>query len=49
MVFVTMAISSMSSGMPFNKSGWVAVNYGAIPFVVLATFSLMRMRRAAHA
>jgi MFS family permease len=37
MVFTTMAISSMSSGMLLNKSGWHAVNYGSIPFLVLAT------------
>jgi len=32
-----MAVSSMSSGMLLNKSGWHAVNYGAAPFLVLAT------------
>ena len=36
MVFVTMAISSASSGVLLNKSGWHAVNYGSIPFLVLA-------------
>jgi MFS family permease len=50
MVFTTMAISSMSSGMLLNKSGWHAVNYGSIPFLLLAagaTFWLMWHRRAA--
>lgn len=37
MVFTTMAISSLSSGMLLNKSGWHAVNYGSIPFLLLAT------------
>jgi len=37
LVFSTMAVSSMSSGMLLNKSGWHAVNYGAAPFLVLAT------------
>ena len=37
LVFSTMAISSMSSGVLLNKSGWNAVNYGAAPFLVLAT------------
>jgi len=37
LVFVTMAVSSMSSGMLLNKSGWHAVNYGSIPFLVMAT------------
>jgi len=37
MVFTTMAISSLSSGMLLNKSGWHAVNYGSIPFLALAT------------
>jgi MFS family permease len=49
MVFSTMAISSMSSGVLLNKSGWHAVNYGSIPFLVLAasaTLWLMWRRRA---
>jgi hypothetical protein len=43
-----MAISSMSSGVLLNKSGWHAVNYGSIPFLVLAagaTLWLMWRRR----
>lgn len=36
MVFVTMAISSASSGMLLHQSGWHAVNYGSIPFLLLA-------------
>jgi MFS family permease len=51
LVFVTMAISSMSSGMLLNKSGWHAVNYGSIPFLVLAalaTLWLMWYRRIAR-
>ncbi|MBI3916902.1 MAG: MFS transporter [Betaproteobacteria bacterium] len=36
MVFVMMAISSASSGLLLNKSGWSAVNYGSVPFLVLA-------------
>ena len=49
MVFATMAISSMSSGLLLNKSGWNAVNLGSIPFLVLAlaaTMWLMWRRRA---
>ena len=49
MIFVTMAISSMSSGLLLNKSGWHAVNYGSIPFLLLATAAtlwLMWQRRA---
>ena len=49
LIFVTMAISSMSSGLLLHKSGWHAVNYGSIPFVVLATAAtlwLMWQRRA---
>jgi MFS family permease len=52
MVFLTMAISSMSSGVLLNKSGWHAVNYGSIPFLVLAasaTLWLMWRRRARRA
>ena len=36
MVFCTMAVSSMSSGLLLNVSGWHAVNYGTIPFLLLA-------------
>ena len=52
MVFATMAISSLSSGVLLNKSGWHAVNYGSIPFLVLAagaTLWLMWRRRSARA
>jgi MFS family permease len=51
MVFVTMAISSLSSGLLLNVSGWRAVNYGSMPFLLLATIAtvwLMWRRRAAH-
>ena len=50
MVFATMAISSMSSGLLLNQSGWHAVNLGSIPFLVLAmasTLWLMWRRRTA--
>lgn len=48
MVFATMAISSMSSGLLLNKAGWHAVNWGSIPFLALATLAtlwLMWLRR----
>jgi MFS family permease len=51
MVFCTMAVSSMSSGMLLNMSGWHAVNYGTIPFLLLAlgfTLWLMWLRRNGH-
>jgi MFS family permease len=41
LVFSTMALSSMSSGMLLNRSGWHAVNYGAAPFLVLATVATL--------
>ncbi len=49
MIFATMAVSSMSSGVLLNKSGWNAVNLGTIPFLMLAataTLWLMWRRRA---
>lgn len=49
MIFATMAISSASSGLLLNKSGWHAVNYGSIPFLLLALFAtlwLIWQRRA---
>jgi len=51
MVFITMAISSMSSGMLLNVSGWHAVNYGTIPFLLIAlgvTGWLMWLRRGGN-
>jgi MFS family permease len=51
LVFITMAISSMSSGVLLNASGWHAVNYGTIPFLLLAlgcTAWLMWLRRNGH-
>jgi MFS family permease len=51
MVFLTMAIASLTSGVLLNKSGWNAVNYGSIPFLVLAagaTLWLMWQRRRAR-
>jgi hypothetical protein len=47
MVFITMVVSSMSSGMLLTMSGWHAVNYGTIPFLLLAlglTLWLMWLR-----
>lgn len=52
MVFVTMALSSLSSGLLLNASGWHAVNYGSLPFLLLATLAtvwLMWQRRAGRA
>ena len=49
MVFATMAVSSMSSGLLLSKSGWHAVNLGSIPFLLLAlaaTVWLMWRRRS---
>ena len=51
MVFVTMTISSASSGMLLSKSGWHAVNVGSLPFLALAlgaTLWLAWQRRAAR-
>ena len=50
MVFATMAVSSTSSGLLLSKSGWHAVNYGSIPFLLVATSAtlwLMWQRRGA--
>jgi MFS family permease len=50
MIFVTIAISSTSSGVLLHQSGWHAVNYGSIPFLMLAataTLWLMWQRRVA--
>ena len=52
LVFLVMAVSSASSGLLLHKSGWHAVNYGSIPFLVIAataTLWLMWHRRVARA
>lgn len=49
LVFTTMAVSSASSGLLLSQSGWRAVNYGSIPFLLLslaATLWLVWRRRA---
>jgi MFS family permease len=50
LVFVTMAVSSLSSGMLLNKAVWHAVNLGSAPFLLLATVAtlwlVVRRRRA---
>ena len=51
LIFVTMTISSTSSGVLLDKSGWHAVNYGSIPFLVIATAAtlwLMWQRRGSR-
>ena len=51
LIFITMAISSMSSGMLLHTSGWNAVSFGTIPFLVLAlaaTVWLIVLRRKGH-
>ena len=51
LVFVTMTVSSASSGLLLNKSGWHAVNYGSLPFLAIAlaaTLWLMWQRRRAR-
>jgi MFS family permease len=50
LVFATMAVSSASSGLLLSQSGWHAVNYGSIPFLLIslaATLWLMWNRRTA--
>lgn len=49
MIFATMAISSLSSGLLLHASGWHAVNYGSLPFLAIATVAtlwLVWQRRA---
>ena len=53
MVFLTMAVSSLSSGMLLHKAGWHAVNLGSTPFLLLSTVAtlwlVMKRRRSRHA
>jgi MFS family permease len=50
LVFLTMAVSSLSSGMLLNKAGWHAVNLGSAPFLLLSlTATLWLVIRRRHA
>lgn len=41
LIFVTMAVSSTSSGLLLSKSGWHAVNWGSLPFLAIATGAML--------
>lgn len=40
-IFITMAISSASSGWLFSARGWEIMNYGAIPFLVITGLAIL--------
>ena len=40
-IFITMAISSASSGWLFSAKGWELMNYGAIPFLVITGVAIL--------
>lgn len=51
LVFLTMAITSTSSGLLLAWNGWAAVNYGSLPFLLVATTATLWLawrRRAAR-
>lgn len=51
-IFITMAVSSASSGWLFSARGWEIMNYGAVPFLVLTGIAILffgRERRSAVA
>jgi len=51
-IFITMAVSSASSGWLFSARGWEIMNYGAVPFLVLTGIAILffgRDRRSAVA
>ncbi len=43
-IFITMAISSASSGWLFSARGWEIMNYGAIPFLLLTGLAILFLR-----
>ena len=43
-IFITMAISSASSGWLFTARGWEIMNYGAIPFLLLTGLAIVFLR-----
>ncbi|MBY0267619.1 MAG: MFS transporter [Burkholderiales bacterium] len=44
-IFITMAVSSASSGWLFSARGWEIMNYGAIPFLVLTGAAILVLRQ----
>jgi MFS family permease len=40
-IFMTMAVSSASSGWLFTARGWAVMNYGSIPFLVLTGIAIL--------
>jgi len=51
-IFVTMTVTSLSSGLLFTLQGWVMMNRLAVPFLLLAGIAVLwlaaRRRRLAH-
>ena len=47
-IFITMAISSASSGWLFSARGWEVMNYGAVPFLVLTGLAILFFGRSAR-
>lgn len=43
-VFITMAISSASSGWLFTAKGWEIMNYGAIPFLLAVGMAILFLK-----
>jgi len=48
-IFITMAISSASSGWLFSARGWEIMNYGAVPFLVATGLAILFFGRGAPA
>jgi predicted MFS family arabinose efflux permease len=50
LIFITMAASSLSSGLLFTLKGWVLMNQMAVPFLVLTGGAIAWLRwRRRHA
>jgi len=45
LIFTTMTIASLSAGALQYQYGWQAVNYGAIPFMIVVMISLLWLQR----
>ena len=47
-IFITMAISSASSGWLFSARGWEIMNYSAIPFLLITGTAILFLRQSAQ-
>ena len=49
LIFITMAMSSLASGLLFTFQGWALMNQLSVPFLLFAAISMLLWRRTSTA